>query len=176
MSHCCNCFNLLKNQIYPYLFKYWRFLLLPIYISNLVLLACSYLNLSKNSSLTAFFRKADAKVRTFFWTTKTFQKKFSKKFFQRRFVTLTSFQYFNTHLRFSLESGCKITALQHILQTFETLFCRKFAFVYISCWLSSNRNGFHFWILSDRKGFHYLIIYTRAYTEKLYHNPSPPSP
>ena len=71
----------------------------------------------------AFFSKADAKVRTFFEPPKLFEENFQKKVFQWRFVTLTLFQYFNTHLRFSLESGCKITALQHILQIFETLFC-----------------------------------------------------
>ena len=30
--------------------------------------------------------------------------------------------HFNAHLRFSLESGCKITALQHILQIYLPLF------------------------------------------------------
>jgi len=39
--------------------------LINYHLTNLVLLACLYLNLSKNSSLMAFFRKADAKVELF---------------------------------------------------------------------------------------------------------------
>ena len=74
--------------------SYWRFLFS--YLSKLfVLLACLYLNLSKNSSLTAFFRKADAKVRTFSELPKLFRRKFSKSFFDRLFTTLSLFQHFN---------------------------------------------------------------------------------
>ncbi|MBR4043429.1 MAG: hypothetical protein IKJ10_02125, partial [Bacteroidaceae bacterium] len=96
-----------------------------------VLLACLYLNLSKNSSLTAFFWKADAKVRTIFEPPKLFRRNFQKKFFSGDSRPSTLFSI-STHLRFSLESGCKITALQHILQTFETLFCKLFASVHIT--------------------------------------------
>ena len=74
--------------------SYWRFLFS--YLSKLfVLLACLYLNLSKNSSLTAFFRKADAKVRTIFELPKLFRRFFQKVFFDRLFITLSPFQHFN---------------------------------------------------------------------------------
>ena len=63
---------------------------------------------------------------------------FKKSFFSGGSWPSSSFQYFNTHLRFSLESGCKITALQHILQIFETLFCWKFASVHITHWFSKD--------------------------------------
>ena len=64
--------------------------------TKLVLLACLYLNLSKNSSLTAFFRKADAKVRLIFEPPKLFQ-----VFFENFFSTgegsnlIPCFQHFN---------------------------------------------------------------------------------
>ena len=74
--------------------SYWRFLFS--YLSKLfVLLACLYLNLSKNSSLKAFFRKADAKVRTIFELPKLFRRFFQKVFFDRLFITLSLFQHFN---------------------------------------------------------------------------------
>ena len=38
----------------------------------------------------------------------------------------------STHLRFSLESGCKITALQHICQMFATTFFKVFAIFSLS--------------------------------------------
>ena len=38
----------------------------------------------------------------------------------------------STHLRFSLESGCKITALQHICQMFATTFLHFFAIFSLS--------------------------------------------
>ena len=68
-SHCSeNCKNIIltlsscviysRTKSIFNLLSYWRFLFVTyINISNLVLLACSYLNLSKNSSLWLSFRK-----------------------------------------------------------------------------------------------------------------------
>ena len=95
--------------------------------TKLVLLACLYLNLSKNSSLTAFFRKADAKVRLFFEPPKLFQV-FLKISFQAVEVQTSSPIFsISTSSRFPLESGCKITALQHICQMFNTTFLHFYA-------------------------------------------------
>ena len=69
------------------------------------------------------FSKADAKVRLFFEPPKLFEVFFEKKvFFEAVRLKTPSLFSISTHLRFSLESGCKITALQHILQIFTTLF------------------------------------------------------
>ena len=87
----------------------------------------------------AFFAKADAKVRTIFELPKLFRSFFSKSFFLKVAGSnpLTLFSI-STHLRFSLESGCKSTALRHILQIFTTLFSYFFAFVYLSHWFSKD--------------------------------------
>ena len=51
-------------------------------VTDTVLLACLYLNLSKNASLkTAFFRKADAKIEPFLIPAKQTTNFFSKKIF-----------------------------------------------------------------------------------------------
>jgi len=73
----------------------------------------------------AFFSKADAKVRTFSEPPKLFRRNFQKSFFSVEVRDPHLCFSISTHLRFSLESGCKITALQHILQILETLFCKK---------------------------------------------------
>jgi len=73
----------------------------------------------------AFFSKADAKVRTIFESPKLFRENFQKSFFSVAIRGPHLYFSISTHLRFSLESGCKITALQHRLQTFQTLFFMK---------------------------------------------------
>ena len=76
----------------------------------------------------AFFRKADAKVRQISEPPKLFEEKFSESFYRHRFTTFSLLQYVNLS-PFSLESGCKITALQHIRQIFAPsffiLFCKS---------------------------------------------------
>ena len=86
-----------------------------------------------------FLFESGCKGKAYFWTTKTFQKFFFKKvFFEAvRFKTSSLFSI-STHLRFSLESGCKITALRHILQTSATLFSYFFAIIYLSHWFSKD--------------------------------------
>ena len=118
--------NLLKNQIYQLI--YWRFLFVTyINISNLVLLACSYLNLSKNSSLNTFFAKADAKIRTIFELPKLFRSFFFKKFFLKRQVqNLIFVQYFNSSAFLSrkrVQKYCFTTYPPNHLDTFFILFC-----------------------------------------------------
>ena len=89
-------------------------------------------------SLTAFFRKADAKVRRIFELPKLFWSFFEKKFFSKRSpYSLTLFSI-STHLRFSLESGCKITALKHICQILPALFYKLFASFPLSRWFSKH--------------------------------------
>ena len=110
----------------------------------------------------AFFRKADAKVRLFFEPPKLFEVFFEKVSFEVvRFKTPSLFSI-STHLRFSLESGCKITALQHILQIFTTLFYHFFHIKGLSRWFSKYAVEQIFWYHSRHgKAFH-LNIYTRA--------------
>ena len=101
---------------------------------------CLFISKSfKELFFMAFFSKADAKVRTIFELPKLFRSFFSKSFFLKvaGSNSLTLFSI-STHLRFSLESGCKSTALQHMLQISTTLFCRYFAFVYLSHWFSKD--------------------------------------
>ena len=74
----------------------------------------------------AFFRKADAKVRLIFEPPKLFEEKFSESFYCMVFITLFLRQYVN-FIPFSLESGCKTTALQHIRQMFLPTFLHFFA-------------------------------------------------
>ena len=128
---------------------------------SLVLLACSYLNLSKNSSLNTFVSKADAKVMLIFELPKLFEV-FFKKFFEAvRFKTSSLFSI-STHLRFSLESGCKITALRHILQTSATLFSYFFAVFPLSHWFSKYAVEQIFKGSMPVNKASYLNIYTRA--------------
>ena len=87
-------------------------------------------------SLTAFFRKADAKVRLIFELPKLFWSFFEKKF-KWKLKPHLRFSI-STHLRFSLESGCKITALQHIYQILPALFYKLFASFPLSHWFSKH--------------------------------------
>ena len=96
-------------------------------ISNLVLLACSYLNLSKNSSLNTFFSKADAKVRTIFELPKLFRSFFSKSFFwSGKVQNLIFVQYFNSSAFLSrkrVQKYCFTAYTPNIHNTFFILFC-----------------------------------------------------
>ena len=90
-------------------------------------------------SLTTFFRKADAKVRLIFELPKLFRSFFRKSFFWlsvRSKPCLCS--VFQLYQRFSLESGCKITALQHINQILQPLFYKLFASFTLSRWFSKH--------------------------------------
>ena len=80
----------------------------------------------------AFFSKADAKVRTIFELPKLFRSFFQKVFFEVEVRFPVPLFSISTHLRFSLESGCKSTALRHILQIPQTLFSYFFAVVHLS--------------------------------------------
>ena len=111
----------------------------------------------------ASFSKADAKVRTFFWTTKTFQKKFSKKvFFKRWFKTLTSFQYFNSSAFLSrkrVQNYCFTAYPPNIRNTFLL----TFEGFYISDWFTNMLYNIKRKEGTCRQQVPYLIkIYTRA--------------
>ena len=100
---------------------------------------CLFISKSfKELFFMAFFSKADAKVRTIFELPKLFRSFFSKSFLKRQDQIPVPLFSISTHLRFSLESGCKSTALRHILQIFTTLFSYFFAFVYLSRWFSKD--------------------------------------
>ena len=74
----------------------------------------------------AFFWKADAKVRTIFELPKLFRRNFQKSFFQWRFKTLTSFQYFNSSAFLSrkrVQKYCFITYPPNIRNSFLQTFC-----------------------------------------------------
>jgi hypothetical protein len=75
----------------------------------------------------AFFRKADAKVRLIFELPKLFRRNFQKSFFEVEAHVSVPLFSISTQPRFSLESGCKITALQHICQMFPPTFLYFFA-------------------------------------------------
>ena len=107
--------------------------------------------------------ESGCKGKGYFWTTKTFRSFFSKKvFFEAvRFKTPSLFSI-STHLRFSLESGCKITALRHILQTSATLFSYFFAVFPLSHWFSKYAVEQIFKASIPVNKTSYLNIYTRA--------------
>ena len=115
------------------------FKLLTVSVSYLSKTCTTCLFISKSFKelfFMAFFPKADAKVRTFSELPKLFRSFFQKVFFDRSFILNSVSHHFNAHPRFSLESGCKSTALEHIRQTSGTLFCWLFAFAYVSNWFS----------------------------------------
>ena len=111
-------------------------------------------------SLTAFFRKADAKVRLIFELPKLFWSFFEKSFKWKLKLHLCF--SISTHLRFSLESGCKITALQHICQILQPLFYKLFASFTLSRWFSKHAEEHKNRRLFLRKEkLHLIIIYNR---------------
>ena len=142
------------------LLSYWRFLLLT-YLSKSCT-TCLFISKSfKELFFKHFLFESGCKGKDYFWTTKTF----SKFFFQKVFFeavgsnSLTLFSI-STHLRFSLESGCKITALRHILQIFTTLFSYFFAFVYLSRWFSKDAVQHILNTFGAGKGYRANIIYS----------------
>ena len=116
----------------------------------------------------AFFSKADAKVRTIFKLPKLFRSFFQKVFFEAVGSNSLTLFSISTHLRFSLESGCKITALRHILQTSATLFSYFFAFIRLSHWLSKNSTEriFKSLALARQSALPYYL-YARTYNVSL---------
>mgnify|MGYP006373588633 CR=1 FL=1 len=124
---------------------------------------CLFISKSfKELFFMAFFSKADAKVRLIFEPPKLFEVFFKKVFFEAvRFKTSSLFSI-STHLRFSLESGCKITALRHILQTSATLFSYFFAVFPLSHWFSKYAVEQIFKASIPVNKASYLNIYTRA--------------
>ena len=108
-------------------------------IVSIVLLACSYLNLSKNSSLNTFFSKADAKVRTIFELPKLFRSFFSKSFFESgrfKFLFLCSvFQLICVSLS---KAGAKVLLYGICSKSSQLFFCRYFAVVHVSRWFSKD--------------------------------------
>ncbi|MBQ8888632.1 MAG: hypothetical protein IJY59_03995, partial [Bacteroidaceae bacterium] len=76
--------------------------------------------------LFTFLAKADAKVRQIFELPKLFRNIFQKVFINRSSKPHLRFSI-SIHPRFSLESGCKISVLKHIYQTFQPTFFKVFA-------------------------------------------------
>ena len=125
---------------------------------------CLFISKSfKELFFKCFLFESGCKGKAYFWTTKTFWSFFSKKFFLKsgRFKTSSLFSI-STHLHFSLESGCKITALRHILQTSTTLFSYFFAVFPLSHWFSKYAVEQVFKASIPVNKASYLNIYTRA--------------
>ena len=125
---------------------------------------CLFISKSFKELFFKHFRfESGCKGKAYFWTTKTFRSFFQKKFFFKsgRFKTSSLFSI-STHLRFSLESGCKITALRHILQTSATLFSYFFAVVYVSHWFSKDVVEQIFKASNPVNKASHLNIYTRT--------------
>ena len=123
---------------------------------------CLFISKSfKELFFMAFFSKADAKVRTIFELPKLFRSFFSKSFFLKvaGSNSLTLFSI-STHLRFSLESGCKSTALQHMLQISTTLFSYFFAYFLLSHWFSKDAVEHILNTFGVGKGLRANIIYS----------------
>ena len=113
----------------------------------------------------AFFGKADAKVRTIFELPKLFRRNFQKKFFERWFVTLTSFQYFNSSAFLSrkrVQKYCFTAYVPNFLASFFRLKCTIFpkSLILKRC----RTAGFHCAFLYIQTPIPF--IYTRAYTSK----------
>ena len=126
---------------------------------------CLFISKSfKELFFIAFFSKADAKVRLIFELPKLFEVFFKKSFFEVEVRFSVPLFSISTHLRFSLESGCKITALRHILQTSATLFSYFFAFIWLNHWLSKNSTEHIFKSLAlARQSALPYYLYTRTY-------------
>ena len=101
---------------------------------------CLFISKSfKELFFKCFLFESGCKGKAYFWTAKTFWSFFSKKsFFWSGSPFSVPLFSISTHLRFSLESGCKITALRHILQTSATLFSYFFAIICLSHWFSKD--------------------------------------
>ena len=99
-------------------------------LTNPVLLACLYLNLSKNSSSWLSFTEADAKVRQIFEPPKLFEENFSKSFHWLVVHNLFPFQYFNLTAFLSrkrMQNYCFTTYLPNIIAYFFATFCNLIA-------------------------------------------------
>ena len=109
-------------------------------------------------SLTTFFRIADAKVRLIFELPKLFWSFFRKKVFKWKLKSHLRFSI-STHRRFSLESGCKITALKHICQILFTLFYKLFMTFQLSRWFSKHAEEHKFQVFFKEWRNYTLLLY-----------------
>ena len=127
---------------------------------------CLFISKSFKELFFKHFRfESGCKGKVYFWTTKTFRSFFFKKsFFWSGSPFSVPLFSISTHLHFSLESGCKITALRHILQTSATLFSYFFAFIWLNHWLSKNSTEHIFKSLAlARQSALPYYLYTRTY-------------
>ena len=108
-------------------------------------------------SLTAFVRKADAKVRLIFELPKLFRS-FFEKVFKWKLKPHLRFSI-SIHLRSSLESGCKITALQHIYQILFALFSSENGTFPLSRWFSKHAEEHKFQGLYKGRRYYTLLLY-----------------
>ena len=108
-------------------------------------------------SLTAFFRKADAKVRLIFELPKLFWSFFEKSF-KWKLKPHLRFSI-STHRRFSLESGCKTTALKHISQILQPLFYKLFETFPLSRWFSKHAEEHKIQGFYKGRRYYTLLLY-----------------
>ena len=117
-------------------------------------------------SLTTFFRKADAKVRLIFELPKLFRSFFEKSFLSGS-SSLIFVSVFQLYRRFSLESGCKSTALKHICQILQPLFYKLFASFPLSRWFSKQGEEHNFQgLFRGRRNYTLLYIIGKNKTRK----------
>ena len=111
-------------------------------------------------TLTTFIRKADAKVRLIFELPKLFWSFFEKSFFRLSVRSKPSLcSVFQLYQRFSLESGCKITALQHINQILFALFYKLFMTFQLSRWFSKHAEEHENRRLYKGRRYYTLLLY-----------------
>ena len=125
---------------------------------------CLFISKSFKELFFKYFRfGSGCKGKAYFWTTKTFWSFFWKKVFFKpvRFKSSSLFSI-SWLPRFSLESGCKITALQHMLQTLPALFYHFFAIWSLSRWFSKYAVEQIFNADNPGSILPHLNIYTRA--------------
>ena len=111
----------------------------------------------------AFFRKADAKVRLIFEPPKLFRRNFQKSFFEMEAHVSVPLFSISTSSRFPLESGCKITALQHICQMLHPTFLQLSAKFLLTLWFVEGLVSGEFFQVFKGGLYYTLLLFARAY-------------
>ena len=157
------------------LLSYWRFLFLTL---SKTCTTCLFISKSfKELFFNGFLSESGCKGKAYFWTTKTFRKKFSKKsFFQRRFVTFIFVQYFNSSAFLSrkrVQKYCFTTYTPNPWSTFSHTFLQfhRKSLILKTCRKADSWSPYG----EELQAIHWYL-YARVYTGDTIHNPSPYSP
>ena len=115
---------------------------------------------------TAFFRKADAKVRTIFELAKLFGKYFSESFYRQRFITLIPGHHVNVHPLSLSKAGAKLLLYNIQTKLYCTLFSSFFG-TFPQEADSQTDYGLRKEVADRQKECRYTLYrYARAYKEK----------